>query len=410
MKIGLFGQFGSGNLGNDGSLEAMLQLLRRVRPDADLLCICPRPDIISGKFGIAATPVGGHPFSSGIVRAMDKALLKLPRRLSGFITAVTAAQGLDLVIVPGTGILDDFGEGPFGWPMVVLYWALAARLGGAKLAFVSIGAGPVTNSMSKLFIRKAGLMAAFRSYRDTISHDFMKSLGVDARTDQVSADIAFALPPAGEQLCSHAGGCVGLGVMTYRGWKKRDARGSAIYETYLDKLTEIAKALLRQGRQVRLLTGDLGDGEAIDNLLKRVHAPGVESIVAGPAASLEDVMRQIATTDIVVASRYHNIVCALAMGRPAISLGYAAKNGALLRDTGLDGFQHHIETFDPKTVLLQIDTMLERREQLAAGVREGVKLYRLQLARQEEFLRSGILKEARDAPLSPSLRHREAPR
>ncbi len=121
-------------------------------------------------------------------------------------------------------------------------------------------------------------------------------------------------------------------------------------------------------------------------------------------------MRQIATTDIVVASRYHNIVCALAMGRPAISLGYAAKNGALLSDTGLDGFQHHIETFDPKAVLAQIDTMLERREQLAADVREGVKRYRLQLAHQEEILRAGLLREPRDAALSPSLRHREVPR
>ncbi len=410
MKIGLFGQFGSGNLGNDGSLEAMLQLLRRVRPDADLPCICPRPDVVSRRFGIATAQLGGRPFSSGIIRAVDKVFLKLPHRLSGFIGAVTVAHGLDLVIVPGTGILDDFGEGPFGWPLVVLCWALATRLGGAKLAFVSIGAGPVANGMSRRFIRMAGLIAAFRSYRDTISQDFMKSLGVDSRADPVSADLAFALPPAEDEPRNHAQGCVGIGVMTYRGWKKRDARGPAIYEAYLGKLAEIAETLLRQGQQVRLLIGDLGDREAIDNLLNRIHAPGAEKIVVEPAASLEDVMRQIATTDIVVASRYHNIVCALAMGRPAISLGYAAKNGALLSDTGLDGFQHHIETFDPKAVLAQIDTMLERREQLAADVREGVKRYRLQLAHQEEILRAGLLREPRDAALSPSLRHREVPR
>src|SRR5690606_2129021 len=35
-RIGVFGLFGCGNAGNDGSLEAMLLFLRRVRPDAEL--------------------------------------------------------------------------------------------------------------------------------------------------------------------------------------------------------------------------------------------------------------------------------------------------------------------------------------------------------------------------------------
>ena len=35
MKIGLLGQFGSGNSGNDGSLEAMVRFLREARPEAE---------------------------------------------------------------------------------------------------------------------------------------------------------------------------------------------------------------------------------------------------------------------------------------------------------------------------------------------------------------------------------------
>jgi polysaccharide pyruvyl transferase WcaK-like protein len=102
-------------------------------------------------------------------------------------------------------------------------------------------------------------------------------------------------------------------------------------------------------------------------------------------------MQQIALTDIVVASRYHNIVCALAMTRPAISIGYARKNDALLNDTGLGAYCHHIETFNPEHLLGQIDQIFARRAELATIVERGVNIYRGRLREQEEVLRSLML-------------------
>ncbi|WP_436118394.1 hypothetical protein [Phyllobacterium sp. LjRoot231] len=57
MKIALLGLFGSGNTGNDGSLESMVSFLRRSTPDAELLCICPNPEVVTGTLAIAAV---GH--------------------------------------------------------------------------------------------------------------------------------------------------------------------------------------------------------------------------------------------------------------------------------------------------------------------------------------------------------------
>ena len=60
-RIGLIGLFGSGNAGNDGSLEAMLILLRRVRPDAELTCFCAcsqeAAEHILRAFQIPAVPI-----------------------------------------------------------------------------------------------------------------------------------------------------------------------------------------------------------------------------------------------------------------------------------------------------------------------------------------------------------------
>ena len=158
---------------------------------------------------------------------------------------------------------------------------------------------------------------------------------------------------------------------------------------------------------MRLLTGDKGDVQAIGDLMARIDSPDAAKIIIEPVASLHELMQQIAQTDIVVASRYHNIVCALAMGRPAISLGYAAKNEALLHDTGLDGFGHHIERFDPQTILAQIDDMFARRQQLAESVEAGVAQYRLKLAQQEETLRVQLLTKRKSVRLlSPGRRQR----
>ena len=71
-------------------------------------------------------------------------------------------------------------------------------------------------------------------------------------------------------------------------------------------------------------------------------------------------MAQIADTDVVVATRYHNVVCALKLGRPTLSIGYADKNDVLLAEMGLGEFCQHIEKLD-------VDLLTEQFQKLAAG-------------------------------------------
>jgi len=391
MRIGLFGQFGSGNSGNDGSLEAMLAFLRRTVPDAQLLCICPRPDVVRQQFGLEAVSISGSQPKNAFLRRVDTALRQMPRRIGDFFTALGIARKLDLIIVPGTGILDDFCESPFGWPYVIFRWCLAAWFGGAKLAFVSIGAGPIRHPLSRFFMKSAARLASYRSYRDQLSYRFMKSIGIDVVPDRVYCDLAFGLPVLAESRVRDARPlAVGVGVMAYSGWQKEGHDGEAIYQAYLRKMSDFVVWLLAQGLDVRLLTGGDVDRRAVGDLMKIVNdAEG--RIVAEEMSSLEDVMRQIVQTDFVVATRYHNVICALSTGRPTISLGYAEKNDELLMRTGLAEFCHHVETFDTDVLKKQFSSMLKRREELEGEVRRGVDVFRAQLAEQEDLLRSKLL-------------------
>lgn len=115
------------------------------------------------------------------------------------------------------------------------------KIASTRLIFVSIGAGPVAHPLSRVFIRWASVLAAFRSYRDQVSHDFMKHLDVNPAQDFVSADIAFALPTVPDEHRVSSDQCVGIGVMIYRGWRKDEKDGDAIYGEYRAKMTTLVK-------------------------------------------------------------------------------------------------------------------------------------------------------------------------
>ena len=230
-RIGLFGLFGSGNSGNDGSLEAMLRFLRQVRPDAQITCVCSAqrdaPDRVARTLQVACVPFGIPLPESGLLGILDRVSLTLPRRVASLVQAIARARKLDALIVPGTGILDDFGLVPYGIPLTLYTWCLAARLCGARIAFVSIGAGPIHHPLSRWLMKSAVAMAHYRSYRDTVSKAFMDSIGFDARGDPVYPDIAFKLPAPQTPCQPRPDGrlIVGVGVMTYLGWRNDPIAG-----------------------------------------------------------------------------------------------------------------------------------------------------------------------------------------
>lgn len=382
MRIGLFGQFGSGNLGNDGSLEAMIGLLARAGVEADLVCICSGPAAIEATYRIPAIGITQAAPPAGPLAFINRLLFNLPRRLGTLARPFIAVKGLDAIIVPGTGILDDFYETPFGWPAVVLRWSLAARLRGVPVFFVSIGAGPARNRLSRAFLITAARLAACRSYRDELSRNFIAANGIDAADDVVNCDLAFSLPlPAPQPVRAGGPVTVGVGVMDYAGWKKAGSDSETIYAAYLEKIRTLVMRLTARGLKVRLLTGDAADERAVRGVLAAVQDAG-GNLAANPIRSLGGLMEEIGRTDIVVATRYHNVVCALRMGRPTISLGYAEKNDEVLARVGLAAYCHHVETFDVDVVDRQVDIMLRERAALRPLIGKAVERFCAELDEQ----------------------------
>ncbi|WP_217168432.1 polysaccharide pyruvyl transferase family protein [Streptomyces sp. AC512_CC834] len=349
LRIGVFGLFGAGNTGNDGSLEAVLDHLRAAHPEAVVDAMCGGPETVATRYGIPTTPLNWY---RGEYRTALRAGAIAGKGLGKLVDAVRTAAWVrrhDVVIVPGTGVLETtLPLRPWGFPYSLFLLCASGRLLGTRVALVSVGAGPIGNRATRVLTRWSTRLAAYRSYRDTQSRDAMRAMGVDTARDEVYADLVFALPAPSASEPTGTPGPVCVGVMDFHGNNDERARAEEIHRRYLDGTTRFVRALAEEGRPVRLLTGDELDRPVADAIVDAVDSP---LVTVAEAASLAELMKETACADAVVATRYHNLVCALKVGTPTLALSYSAKSDALMAEMGLAAYCHSAREADADRLL-----------------------------------------------------------
>lgn len=368
VRVGVFGLLGSGNLGNDGSLEAVLGYLRAEHPDAVVDALCGGPEVVTSRYGIPATRLhwyrGEYRTASRAGAIAGKGLGKL---VDAFRTAAWVRRH-DVVIVPGMGVLEaTLPLRPWGFPYSLFLLCASGRLFGTRVALVGVGAAAIGNRPTRALVRWSARLAGYRSYRDALSRDAMRAMGVDTTRDEVYPDLAFALPTPPASAPSGPPGPVCVGVMDFHGGNDDRARAEEIHRRYLDGTTRFVRALVEDGRPVRLLTGDECDRPVVAAILDAVDSP---LVTAAEAASLADLMKETAAADTVVATRYHNLVCALKVGTPTLALSYAAKSDALMDRMGLAAYCHPAREVDAGQLLEQFRALEKRSAELRRTLAE----------------------------------------
>jgi polysaccharide pyruvyl transferase WcaK-like protein len=386
-RICFYGNFGAGNLGNEATLQAIIERILQHWPDGQLLCLCTNPQDVRTRHNIAAFPseaIEKKPGSRGqrkrLARLFRIVFRRIPLELVHWVKCLRALSRMDMFIVAGTGIVADYVTGPLGWPYDIFKLSALAALCRVKIVFLSVGVGPIRHPLSRWFLKRSLALAHHRSYRDEASKLYLQKIGFNTEHDLVYPDVVFSLSQ-GDRVSAVQGGqsrVVGLGIKDFGSTEPELSR------EYLETMAVFVSWLQARGYSVRLLIGDIQfDIPVIDkfvDLLKSRNIPATAPmLIAQPALTVDEQLRQVGETRAVISARYHNLVTALIQNKPIIALSDHGKLDSLATDYGLAQYRLPLQK-------LRADVLIETFEQLENDAERLRPYLNAQLEKQRQGL------------------------
>ncbi len=452
--IGVFGHYGNQNLGDEAITTAVIQHVIRHWPAARIRGFSVNPADTSERYQVPAFPIrrpvhvsGGNKSVAESSRAEAKLvgksrarhrlaavksalkqipLLKRAIRAAGWLLRLPPElmkelrflrdsyrrlREVDLLLISGSNqFLDNFG-GPMGFPYTLLKWSVLAKLAGCKLAFVSVGAGPIDALSSRLMVRFALLFSDYLSFRDEASKRLIETVGLRGR-GLVYPDLAHGLLPDAVPFSQGVGAnperpTVGINPMPMydsRYWCVTDDNK---YRDYVSRLAEVAAALRRGGYPLFFFATQPKDENVIhdvlDSLEKTLGGAVDREISIRRSDSVHGLMRVLSSADLIIATRFHGTLLALLAERPVLGVCYYRKTRDLLREMGQEDYAVDLEDFTVADVLRRLKRLENNRLAEAEKIRRKNQEYSLALANQYERV-FGLLgpTERRDAGIGNS--------
>jgi polysaccharide pyruvyl transferase WcaK-like protein len=335
-------------------------------------------------------PNAPRPTGSRLIRWLKRARSAIPREFADWLMAFKTLRGRDMLIVSGS-FLTDFSGSLLDWPYDIFKWSVVARFCRCRLLFVSVGAGPIYEPLNRWFVRSALSLADFRSYRETSTVEYLKSLGFSRDGDPVYPDLAFSLPMAHQRGSSGRGArrpVVGIGLMNDPAKLRTETPSHATHPAYLETLAGFSRWLLAQGYDLRLLIGDfVYDRTVVQEFNALLRDPSNEGrISSAPASTVEELLSQLMETDFVVATRFHNVLLALALNKPVIAVTFHHKSVSLMNAMGLSKYAEDIGDLDLGRLIERFRELERNATELKAAIRQTTGDYRRLLDEQYELI------------------------
>lgn len=419
-RLALVSPWGGGNLGNSAILSAVILNISKRISAVEFVGITLNPEQTRCRYGIEAFPLAAvtHPqhgqWNTGNPKARERqtskrvrvmqwlkriplvgSFLRVVRTWSQEMAHIAAAtrivRGLDGVIIPGGGALDEFWGGPWGHPWNLLKWSVLSRIYRVPFLFVSVGKCSLERRASRFFVRIALRLATYRSYRDPDSKIAVQAL-IDASDDPVFPDLAFSYPaPVIHTLkCADPRNgrlVVGVSPIAYcdpRVWPLKDERR---YVAYLRQLAEMVKWLLKEGHQLLFFATDSPDLETIKDVLTSIADTPKDSdailTLPGPVEqSINNHLEGIGQADLIIASRLHGVILSHLVAIPVLAISYDPKVDAQMSIAKQKDYCLNIDALELDTFIERFEALKTARLREAARLRSAALLFRQQLDSQ----------------------------
>jgi polysaccharide pyruvyl transferase WcaK-like protein len=423
-RIGLLHHVGGGNLGDDATLESVADGIRQRWSQAEIVAFSMNPDDTETRHGIKSYPIRRNCWSIGYksaaadgtfkagVKALTrkhrhlfwllksaKAVICLPsetfRELSFLASSRHTMKSFDLLIISGGGQLTE-KDGPWGFPYTILKWVVLARSAGVRCVFLNVGAGPLTQPLSKFFVRRALLAADYVSLRDNKSQALVQKIGFTGES-RVCPDSAYGLEVAAVRGSARETGSqsiVGFAPMDYcdpapGGYQAE--KDQIVYDAFIRKLASFASWLISRSHALALFGTDFGvDPKAIQDLQSALLSyHGISSRQCGvdhSVKSVRDLLAAMSGMDYVVTCRFHGVVFAHLLKKPVLAIAPHPKVAELMADLELSNYCVDARDFDASALADKFASMVANAEEIKARMAMSLTRNRQQLRNQFDGL------------------------
>lgn len=353
IRIGLMGAYVSRNLGDMAIQLAVMGALRARRPDIEFVGLCQDPEDAVRSFGFPAMLASGDPE----VRQRGR-LGHLLSRIPAFARIRREMRALDMLLISGSGQIDDFWGGPWAGPWNLMAWSSVARRQGKPVAIFGVGVDELHTWLGLKFCLRALNAAQLCVVRDPGSREALEKLGYRLPVD-VCADPAFHLGGAGKPPDDPPFAVVS--PISRRAWPGAEDDD---YDRYLTALAGLADHLQALGIEVRFVCSQTKmDPPIVGRVRDRMkgdqdRAPLVE------VKTVEEYLAAVAGARVVVGSRLHAMILALVAGAPAVAVSAVRKVHQQFADMGMGDLAFDMRSLDAAA-------LARRAQELAAAPQES---------------------------------------
>lgn len=304
MKIGIVGNYGATNIGDDAILTAILKSLSGHK----ITVFSANPNKTKLDFGVKVAPL----FPLGV-----RSLFKI-----GFRKSIKAMKDVDVVILGGGGLFqDNYLYACFIWAWQV-FWAVYFK---KPLFIYGTGVGPLKTRIGKWLTEWVYSKAEVITVRDQYSKDILSKIGVIEQKIYTTSDPTFLYRRPGISKDRTKN----VFIISLRPWLKYNSKIISTFSSFLEKLKKEKNAefIFTCMQQVKE-----HDKRIIDAVCKKV---GGELYIPRHFTDLIQVMQ---SAEFAIGMRYHFLVAALLTETPVLPISYSPKIDMLFKGTRLESY------------------------------------------------------------------------
>lgn len=330
MKIGIVGNYGNDNNGDEAILLSIIRQLEKVFQIStkNMTVFSNNPQQTAARYDVQSFPLYHKNGNAA------KTFFKTYKENSKVI------KGLDFVVIGGGGILMDLYKREA--PLYGLY-AMAAKNNHVPYVVYGCGAGPLNTGLGKWFIRYMAKHAQNVSVRDPQSQQLLKDIGV-TREVHVIGDPAFSLETTRSEY-STTPKKVGVTAVPYFNGSYWPSNDDTIYNNYIDGMAKnLDRLVVEHNVELTFFATKYPQDADVTKDIKARMKHGAGAVIMDENLPPQRILDVVQDVDVLIGTRLHSLILATDAKTPVIGVSYHVKVNDFLQMAGLGDYSLAIHT------------------------------------------------------------------